>query len=171
MDNETKKKAIIIGAVAVIILIIVIIAVGGKNKNKPVEGNSIAQETKVVEGEKLAESKNYKGLEISNVKFEIKNSMTKITADVCNATSKKIDDQWLNVNVLDESGKRITSIGGHVKSLEPGEKTIIDSSILSSLDDVKAYDIELTEQREIVKTEENNQENNVNSQEGANNQA
>ena len=171
MNKETKKKAIIIGAGVVIILIIVLLVTGGKNKDKPVEGNDMSQETKVVEGEKLAEVKNYKGLEISNVKFEIKNSMTVITADVLNATSKKIHEQWLNVNVLDESGKRITSIGGHVGALEPGEKTIIDSSVLSSLDDVKAYDIELTEQREIVKTDENEQANNINNQTGANNQA
>jgi hypothetical protein len=140
------------------VVIALIIKGAKKQENPPVETGKTEGETTVIEGKKLAETKNYKGLEVTNVKFKIDDTMTLLTADVYNSTSKDIEAQWININVLDENGKRITSLGGYIDEIKPGETTPIASSILSNGEDKKAYDIEITETREIITPEENNVE-------------
>lgn len=163
MKNQAQKKMIIIIAAIVFVVVIALIVRGSKKQNKPVETGNSNQETKVIEGQKLAEVKTYKGLEISNVSFEIDEKMTTINADVYNPTGKKTEQLWVTINVLDKEGKRVTAIGGIIGALEPGGKTKIDTSILSNGKDKEVYDIELTEQREPMDSGNDNQ-NNTNNQ-------
>ncbi len=151
--NETQKKiAIIVAAIALVVIIALLVR--GAKKKEPVNNVGDNQpQTKVIEGEKLAEVKKYKGLEISNVTFKIDEKMTEIKADVYNPTNKKTEQQWVTINVLDKDGKRITAIGGIIAALEPGGRTKIDTSILSNGKDREAYDVELTEQREAITPE------------------
>jgi len=157
--NETQKKIVVIVAAIAVVIIIALVARGVKKK-EPVNnvGNEQTQ-TKVIEGEKLSEVKKYKGLEISNVTFKIDEKMTEIKADVYNPTNKKTEQQWVTINVLDKDGKRITAIGGIIAALEPGGRTKIDTSILSNGKDKEAYDVELTEQREMITPEPSGTDN------------
>ena len=151
--NEKQKKIIIIIA-AIILVVVIALIVRGTKKKAPVGQTQDGQtQTKVIEGEKLAEVKKYKGLEISNVTFKIDEKMTEIKADVYNPTNQKTEQQWVTINVLDKEGKRITAIGGIIGALEPGGRTKIDTSILSNGKDREAFDVELTEQREIITPE------------------
>lgn len=151
--NQKQKKMLIIVATIVLVVIIVLIVNSSKKKDQVGQGGSEQEQTKIIEGEKLAEVKKYKGLEISNITFKIDDKMTDIKADVYNPTSQKVEQQWVTINVLDKEGNRITAIGGLIGELEPGGRTKIDTSILSNGKDREAYDVELTEQREIVTPE------------------
>ncbi len=159
MKNNKQLRLVILVAV----IVIVIIALISKSLKKPeqkqvAETNTNNDGTTVIAGEKLAEVKSYKGLEVSNVKFEIDDKRTRLRADVYNGTDKEMEAQWININILDQEGNRITSIGGFIGKVKPGETTPISSSILSKSEDTKAYDIEITETREPVKAANGNQD-------------
>ena len=147
MKNNKRLRIVIVAAIFVVVIIAIIAKQSSNEGKQQAEATPPPQEeTTFIEGEKLAEVKKYKGLEISNVKFKVDDTMTLLTADVYNATSKKAEKQWININVLDKEGKRITSIGGCIGTVEPGAITRLSSSILSNTEDRQAYDIEITEQ-------------------------
>lgn len=154
MKLDTKKLGIVI-AIAVVIIIIIVIAVTGGNKNKNELNTNNNNDSSVVEGEKLSEVKEYKGLEVSNVKFTIGEKMTRLTADVANNTSNDREGQYVNINILDENGNKITSTMGWINSVKAGETTEIGATFVSTGNEKQAYNIEITEKRENKADNEN----------------
>lgn len=146
---DTKKLGIIIVSV-VVILIIIVVAVSGGNKNKKESNtnNNSNNDLSVIEGEKLSEVKEYKGLEVSNVKFTIGEKMTRLTASVANKSSADREGQYVNINILDENGNRITSTMGWINPVKVGETTEIGASFVSTGKENMAHNIEITEKRE-----------------------
>lgn len=151
--KENKRLLLIIGGAILLIIIIVLFTRGKKDEQTAVETNNIEQQNMIIKGDKLAEVKSYKGLEVSNVQVKIQNSMTEITADVHNNTSQDMKEQWVNINVLDKEGNRITSMGGFVSDIKAGESTELYTTIPSNGAGDKAYNIEITEEREPINTE------------------
>lgn len=145
---DIKKMGILIAILIFVIVVISIVVAGGKDKSKENQNNSETQPT-VIEGKKLTETKKYKGLEISNVKFRIKeDGMTQLTADVANNTGSDTEGQYINIYVLDENGKRITDFGGFIDPIATGSSTTIIADFLTNGMEARAYDIEITETRE-----------------------
>lgn len=153
---KNKKLLRLVALIAIIIVVIIIIVnvtKGDKNGEKEPSQSGLSQETMTISGDKLAEVKNYKGLQVSNVKFQINDKMTFLTADVYNATSTDVQGQYININVLDKDGNIIKSIGGYIDPVKAGETTPISSSIPSGAGDTEAYNIEITEQRTTISEE------------------
>lgn len=172
MKVNVKRVRLLVAVAIIAIIIIALIVKGNKDEEgkTAVDSNNSNGETTVIEGRKLAEVKKYEGLEVSNVKFEIDGTTTLLTADIRNSTSSNIDGQWININVLDKEGNRLTSIGGYIDAMEAGETIPLSSSILSNGKDTNAYDIEITPEREAVQTDTENQ-NAQNNGEDTNNNA
>ena len=141
-----KKKILIIVAVIILAIIIILIARSSKKNDNQLQGaETNEQNIIVVDAPKLAETKKYKNLDISNVKIIVEGSITKISANATNNTSVKTAEEWIDINVLDENNDIIASIAGHIDELEPGETQPIESQILSNGQDRKACNIKITE--------------------------
>ena len=132
-NKKLLRLVALIAIIMVVIIIIVNVTKGDKNGEKEPSQSGLSQETMTISGDKLAEVKNYKGLQVSNVKFQINDKMTFLTADVYNATSTDVQGQYININA--------------------GETTPISSSIPSGAGDTEAYNIEITEQRTTISEE------------------
>lgn len=145
-----KRRLFIIGIVLAIIIIAIVLVLNG-NKNvadKETEAGGTSQEPIVIQNKKMAEVKKYEGLEFSDLKVEINDELTTVTANVKNTTSQDMDGQWINVNVLNKKGDIITTLGGYIDPVSAGSTTPLQSAILTNTDDRKAEDIQIVAQDE-----------------------
>ena len=123
-------------------------------KNPAVDTNSTEFQNAVITGNELDKVKKYKGIEVSDVKIEVDKDRTRVRAILHNATDKAIEEQWMNINILDKEGQRITSLAGYIDNLQPGESAPLNSSIAAKVEDLEATNIEITEKREPLPTED-----------------
>lgn len=147
--GKSNSRALILLVAVIIIAIgaVIIVQTRGGNGETNTDGDATApKDTKVITGEKLTAKRDFDGLEISNVQFQLNGKTTLITADVKNATGADKEGQYVNVNVLDKKGKVLTSIGGFIDPIKAGDTIRFSSIILSNKEDGKAYDIEITKQ-------------------------
>lgn len=151
---DTKRVGMLIGIVVVIIIIIAVVVNSNKDK-KPAEGeeNPVGS---VVETKKLTEAKKYNGLEISNVKFTIEENLTKLEAEVINNSDSDKPSQYINFNVLDKDGNKLTSAGGKIDAIKVGETKKISTRFPKIGSETSFYDVEITEKR--TEEPEDNQE-------------
>lgn len=142
-----------IGIVLIAIIVIVVIKVKKPNNEGGTPDETIEErEPTVITGEKLTQTREYNGLEVSNVQFQLNGKTTLITADVKNTTSADKEGQYVNVKVVDKKGKELTTIGGYIDPVKAGESVRFSSIILSNNEDDKAYDIEIMPQEEGTTT-------------------
>lgn len=104
--------------------------------------------TKQNTSSKLLEPKEINGIEITNISLTESNNLTKLSGTITNKTDKKIDEHKINIIFVNKEGEELTILETYVKSLEPGESTILSSS--TTFDYSNAYDIKLTEVIEEV---------------------
>lgn len=175
-QNMQKKRIILIGiaVIAIIIIAIVVAFTGEDDKQKEEPGEQYKEvlddgETTLISSEKLTESREYEGLTISNVKFEIGTATTFISADVINNSGKKTDEQHIDVHLLDKKGEEVQSLLVHVRELQPGETTKFSSTILSKERDQEVFNISLSK-REVVEDGENNSNTDQNNDTNNNNE-
>lgn len=156
---DNKRLGIVIGTAVIAIVVIALLVKGGSKNKKDVatDTNGTNNDVTIISSDKLAETKEYKGLEITNVQIKIDDTMTELTADVRNNTSQDMEGQPININVLDKDGNRVTVVGGWIDAVKVGETTPIYASILSNGKDINAYDIEITQKREEATNEQNNE--------------
>ena len=140
---DTKRLGVLLGIVVLIIVIITIAVSSNKDDKKPTEGDSEGG-TSVVEGKKLSEKKEYKGLEISNVKFSVGESLTELTAEVVNNSGSDTVGQYINFNVLDKDGNKVMPVGGYIDPIKVGESTNISTRFPSNGKEASFYDVEIT---------------------------
>ena len=151
---DTRKLFIFVGA---IIFIIIVIALVSGNKKETVEDDKPA-EANVLQGEQLAEVKEYGGLEISDVKFQIEDIMTEVTANVINNTEKDLESQYVNINILDKNGSVIADVGGFIDGIEAGGTGKMVGSFLTSEATSNAYNVEITDKKPQEPSNVNNEE-------------
>lgn len=144
---DTKKMAICLGALVLVIIVIALIAGGGKKEVAKPDAN-VPAESNVITSDKLAEKKQYGELEIANVKFETEDKMTEVTADVINNTGSDVERQYVNINILDKNGEKITDITGFIEEVEAGGTGKMKGSFLTSEATNNAYNVEITRKQE-----------------------
>lgn len=159
--NPNRMALLIVIAIVLIVIIAIFVSSGKKEETDlPVE-NEAEQETIVVDGGKLAETKTYKGLEIKNAKFEVGKNQTKLIAEVVNNTGSDSESQYININVFDDEGNKIKSIGGSIDALKNGESKTIETNFLTTGKEVESYRVEITEIREEDEESKRIQEENI----------
>lgn len=142
-----------IGIILIVIIVIVVMKLKSPNDEDIAIDDSVEErEPTVITGEKLTQTREYNGLEVSNVQFQLNGKTTLITADVKNNTGSDKAGQYVNVKVVDKKGKELTTIGGYIDPVKSGESVRFSSIILSNNEDDKAYDIEIVPQEEGTTT-------------------
>ena len=156
----SKKEKQVIGVLIgiAVIAIIVVLIVNGKNKedenianNEIVESNTVEEEkyvevlengTKLNTSEKLKETKEIDGMEISNMQLTEEGNITKLLGTITNKSNTTKGNYEINIKLIDENGKELTTLVGYIGELEPGESTQLSTS--TTFDYANTYDVEIT---------------------------
>ena len=156
----SKKEKQVIGVLIgiAVIAIIVVLIVNGKNKedenivnNETVENNTVEEEkyvevlengTKLNTSEKLKETKEKDGMEISNMQLTEEGNITKLLGTITNNSNTTKGNYEINIKLIDENGKELTTLVGYIGELEPGESTQLSTS--TTFDYANTYDVEIT---------------------------
>ena len=150
-SNKNNKMIKSIMILLVIILAIIGIVFLVKNNSKEDEQNQNNETTtrpsyveeiesgvKINKSTKLNEAKEVSGYQITNIQLTTESGMTTLLADVTNNTANKTGVQMVDITLLDEDGKELTTVTGIIDELEAGEKTQLNIAMTS--DYVNAYD-------------------------------
>lgn len=157
MSKKEKQVIEVLIGIAVIAIIVVLI-VNGKNKedenivnNETVENNTVEEEkyvevlengTKLNTSEKLKETKEIDGMEISNMQLTEEGNITKLLGTITNNSNTTKGNYEINIKLIDENGKELTTLVGYIGELEPGESTQLSTS--TTFDYANTYDVEIT---------------------------
>lgn len=157
MSKKEKQVIGVLIGIAVIAIIVVLIA-SGKNKedenivnNETVENNTVEEEkyvevlengTKLNTSEKLKETKEIDGMEISNMQLTEEGNITKLLGTITNNSNTTKGNYEINIKLIDENGKELTTLVGYIGELEPGESTQLSTS--TTFDYANTYDVEIT---------------------------
>lgn len=126
-----KKRRIffIIGIVIIGITILGIILTNQKYKS--VQQNNIKNENvlKINNSEKIKETKEYQGIELSEITMDSKNNECNIYAIITNKTQNLIENKLLKVNFISKSKENVGIMYMQVDKLEAGESKKIIGTI------------------------------------------
>ena len=146
-----KGKKIIIFVVLLIILIGVVAVFTNIKKNRI--DNTLEQQqlgefvslredgTKENISEKLKEIKVLEGLEITDIVLTEKDNVSQISAKVENSTESSVEGMEVTVVFSDKEGNTINEISAYITDLEPGESTMLYSSVVADVSN--AYDVNI----------------------------
>ena len=145
---KINKKAIII--IVIILLVIIAIAslilINKKNTTDEESNQSYAQvmedTSKVNISEKMKETKDVDGLQVSNIKITETDNISSMKANITNTTSSEIPDTILEIKFVNKAGNEIVTVSGYVGKISPGETVPFEASIAANFAD--AYDCIIT---------------------------
>lgn len=156
--KDNKKKVIIIALLILVILVGIKILIGNNKNRKNVNNantsnvaideknvKTLSDGTRLNNSTKMQEIKTIDGLEISNIQLTEKDNVSILLGTVTNKTNETKGDYPVNIIIYDENEKEITTIGGYIGEVNPGESIQLNSS--ATFDYANAYDfrIEKTE--------------------------
>ena len=158
---KAKELMIVLGII-IVLLIVIIVAVnvnkGNEDEETPqtpeigvTEENEVEEFVEVQEdgskvntSEELKKTKTIDGLEISNIRLVENNNVSQIVADITNPTNETRGDFPVDIIVSDKEGNEITTIGGYIDKVNPGETAQLNASATS--DFANAYDFEVVKE-------------------------
>ena len=135
-----KKKKIIIIVVIVLIIIGIFGIIFVKNneeiiddkkeyENNESESNATYIPSEHGESVILEETKEYKGLLISNIQMQkVSDRECEVRAVAENKTNKTIEMQNIKIKIYNNSGKLEDTIGAQIDSVEPGEMVEVSTT-------------------------------------------
>ena len=119
--------------------------IGVTEENKVEEFVEVQEDgSKVNTSEELKKTKTIDGLEISNIRLVENNNVSQVVADITNTTNETIGDFPVDIIVRDKEGNEITTIGGYIDKVNPGETAQLNASATS--DFANAYDFEVVKE-------------------------
>lgn len=152
--KTNKSKAILILALIIVIIVILVVLVV-KNKKSQENANQTATQgetqfyreeegTKINTSNKLTETKEIEGLEITNASLsEFENNSTFI-ATLTNKTDSASGEFYLDLKFVDKDNNEIATISCYVDKVEPGKSIELNAAATASL--ANAYDYTITKQ-------------------------
>ena len=90
---------------------------------------------------KMQDTKNLKGLELSNVNLETLGNKTIMLADVKNTTNNTVEEKNIKVDLLSEDQKVIKTLEGTIGPVEAGQMTQLNIEVEGDFVDVYDYRI------------------------------
>ena len=152
--KDNKKKVIIIALLILVILVGIKILIGNNKNRKNVNNantsnvaideknvKTLSDGTRLNNSTKMQEIKTIDGLEISNIQLTEKDNVSILLGTVTNKTNETKGDYPVNIIIYDENEKEITTIGGYIGEVNPGESTQLNSS--ATFDYANAYDFRI----------------------------
>ena len=155
MTKEERKFIITIIIIGVIIIGIVLIVKNSENKTSKNNMNvtektenvaeyvqNIPDGSKVNVSDTLRKTKTLDGLEITNIQFKENGGITTLLADVENKSGKATSDKMIKIEVLDKSGKTITTLSGIIDAMPAGGKVQLNLAVTADVSN--AYDFRIS---------------------------
>ena len=151
--KKNEKKMILILILLSVLIIGVIYLCTRPNKKDIVENNiknEVKEEfvkvqdngTKVNISNKLKEEKDLNGLKISNIELKEKDGQLRLLADISNKSKEDVKEAfYINIILIDKTGKEIDSIRALVTPIKVGETKKISAGITE--DYANAYDFKV----------------------------
>lgn len=148
--GKGQPKVIIIILLLVTILLTILLLSNLKNDKNDEVGeleNEIYTEklkdgTKINVSKEFNKTKNYKGLEISNIQFTEKNGMSVLLADIKNLGNTRHEAEIVKITILGENGEKIAEISPVIGDVELGETIKLNASITADVTNAKDFKIE-----------------------------
>lgn len=155
---KKQQKSKRLGRLILILLIIIIVIVGivlfvnrnrengrtssdGENTSTESYVEEIESGVKINKSTKLNEAKEVSGFLITNIQLTTESGMTTLLADVKNNTGNKTGVQMVDITLLDQDGKELTTVTGIIDELEAGDTTQLNIAMTS--DYINAYDFKV----------------------------
>ena len=146
---KINKKAIIIIVIILLVIIAIIKIIYKKNKKNTTDEESNQSYAQVMEdtskvniSEKMKETKDVDGLQVSNIKITETDNISSMKANITNTTSSEIPDTILEIKFVNKAGNEIVTVSGYVGKISPGETVPFEASIAANFAD--AYDCIIT---------------------------
>ena len=98
--------------------------------------------SKVNVSDTLRKTKTLDGLEITNIQFKENGGITTLLADVENKSGKATSDKMIKIEVLDKSGKTITTLSGIIDAMPAGGKVQLNLAVTADVSN--AYDFRIS---------------------------
>ena len=154
MKKKEKRMIgiiILIGIIIIAILMIISNIKKQKNNNETAsEENVVTEEfvdvlddgTKLNTSDKLHETKEFDGMQISNFQLTENNNVTLLLGTITNVSDSTKGGYPVNITILDKEGNEIVTVGGYIQELSAGESTQLNTS--ATFDYANAYDFTIT---------------------------
>lgn len=150
--NEKKAIAILVAITAVVIIIAIIMGNSGKKETKKEEQNNTTQGEEVTQllndgtllnkSEKLHETKQFEGMEITNLQLTETEKETLLIGTVSNTSETKQGGYVALIKMVDKEGNEITTIETYIGELQPGKSMKFSTS--ANYDSSNVYDFTIT---------------------------
>ena len=142
--NYRRVIAIIIILAVIIMAVVVITKKTKKQEEQQPEQQYYTTdgESKYNNSEKLQETKNFEGYEITKIGLNEIEGETYFNAKIKNTSNKSIGNELIYIIFKTKTGQEIYKMQVQIDELEPGKTTNINSKITKDV--VGAYDIEIT---------------------------
>lgn len=154
-SGVNKKVLVFLALVVIVIVVIAVVVINNKEKQQETtqggeQGQTQTQFYKEEEGtkintsEKLSQTKEFEGLEISNVALTESENNSTFTATLTNKTNGVSGDFFLDLKFVDKDNNEIATISCKVDSVEPGQSIELNASATANL--ANAYDYIISKQ-------------------------
>lgn len=146
-NSNNKKKYIVILLILVVIIAVVVFVLLWKKPENNLEqeksySTTLEDATKENNSEKIKETKEVDGLQISNMTITESDNLSKLSADITNNTDKEIPESILDIKLINENGNELKTVSGFIGKIKPGETIPLNISV--TFDFVNAYDCIIT---------------------------
>lgn len=150
--NKGKCIILLIGILIIAIVLIVMVLINRKinasdqQSKEQVKEEKYTEEledgTKINTSEELNNIKNYGDLEISNIQYTEKDSISVLLADVKNNGTTIHKEEIVKITILGENGEIIAEIKPVIGRIEPGESIKLNATITADVVNGKDFKIE-----------------------------
>lgn len=93
--------------------------------------------------EEVQKEKKVGNLKITNIQLKEKKGITTLLADIENTGDIEIQNKMLTIEILDKTGKVITTLKAPIDNVKAGEKIILNTSVTGDVSN--AYDFKVKE--------------------------
>ena len=151
MTKKEKKGILILILVAVLIIVILVIVKRPRVEEEPTNIADVNVEkyvevlddgTRLNTSEKLQGTKKVGNLEITNLQLTALDNKTTLLGTITNVGSKQDGNVLLNIKIIDDQGKELTTVPAYIGIIEPGQSTQLN--VQPTLDYANAYDFVVT---------------------------
>ena len=146
------KVIVLICMLLIVLLVIILISKRNKNENETptlnettntkIESSANNNVSDVSTGSQIKGTKEYNGLQITDVKIQINGNNSQFSATVKNTSDKKFNQKNVVIICLDKEKNELIRTGYTLLDIKPNEELKIEFAVETNLNNVSEYKIE-----------------------------
>lgn len=137
---KRKNTLFVLLAIIVVLVVVLVIINVSKNKENKKSTGDLSNESYLNSSEKLTETKIVGNYEVLGISLQSKDEGVSVNATLKNTSSNTLEETFLTLKILDESGNVIDTLNALVGKCEAGSTRGI--SVTSTVKQNEVYDIE-----------------------------